>query len=64
MKRTNRSKPKTPQLPPQPSAPEAAAPEAAQPPPGQMDLDAARYWAGRGPKRKNRPPYSLRALDD
>jgi hypothetical protein len=42
--------------PPAPSAP------GQPPPPGQMDLQAARFWAGRGPGgalRRNRPKYSI-----
>lgn len=39
-------------------------PAAGQPPKGMMDLEAARFWAGRGPRaRRNRPPYALGAMD-
>jgi hypothetical protein len=48
---------------PSPPAPTPPAPAAEHPPPGMMDLEAARYWAGRGPRRRNRPPYSLKAMD-
>jgi hypothetical protein len=46
-------------------APPAAAP-GQSPPPGMIDLEAARYWAGRGPRgqpRRFRPPYALKAMD-
>lgn len=61
MRRSNRSKPNKP--PPQLPTPEA--PAAEQPlPKGMMDLEAARFWAGRGPARKNRPAYAIMGGDD
>jgi hypothetical protein len=56
-----------------PPAPEPAPPPPAamtapgHPPPGQMDLEAARYWAGRGPAgqlRRHRFPYSIMGMGD
>jgi hypothetical protein len=49
---------------PKPSAATApATPE--QPPPGMLDMDKVRYWAGRGPHaRRNRPAYSIMGNSD
>jgi hypothetical protein len=43
----------------EPPTPEAPAPAAAPPPPGMLDMERVRFWAGRGPGRKNRPAYSI-----
>lgn len=40
------------------------APVAAPPPPGMMDLEAARFWAGRSTNRKNRPAFAKMGMND
>lgn len=59
MKRTAR----TPITPAAPTERQSPVPE--HTPPGMMDLEAARYWAGRSPRnrKRNRPAYSLKAMD-
>ena len=50
----------------QPHTPTPLAPATEQPPKGMMDLEAARFWAGRGPggqPRRTRPPFALKAMD-
>jgi hypothetical protein len=63
MEHTNPILPDTPQAttpasepPPSPLVP--AAPDAA-PPPGMLDMERVRYWAGRGSRRRLRPATAL-----
>jgi hypothetical protein len=51
-----------PQAPTPEPTPPAATP--GQPPPGMLDMEKVRYWAGRGPNRRSRPAYSITGGSD